>query len=96
MAAGGQPGLNHHIKVLIVDDDASQRSGLAALVFAWGMNPETASDGNEALEKLSGFPADVIVTDLNNPGLDRFGLLGRVRGAGGKPPSHLLPAFCNS
>src|SRR5215467_2134871 len=89
------PGLNNRIKVLIVDDDASQRSGLAALVSAWGMTPETAGDGNEALEKLNNFAADVIVTDLNMPGLDGIGLLKQLRESGEMPPTIVLTAFGN-
>jgi DNA-binding NtrC family response regulator len=85
--------LNQPIKVLIVDDEASQRSGLAAMVSAWGMTPQTAADGNEALLKLAEFPADVIVTDLNMPGLDGFGLLQRLRDAGDMPPTIVLTAF---
>jgi len=80
---------------MIVDDDSSQRSGLAALVSAWGMKPETAGDGNEALAKLQEFPADVIVTDLNMPGLDGFGLLERLRESGEMPPTIVLTAFGN-
>ena len=83
------------MKVLIVEDDASQRNGLAALVEAWGMTPETAADGNQALEKLAEFPADVIVTDLNMPGLDGFGLLRRLHEAGDLPPTIVLTAFGN-
>jgi DNA-binding NtrC family response regulator len=81
------------VKVLIVDDEANQRSGLAAMVAEWGMTPETAADGNEALEKLAEFPADVILTDLNMPGLDGFGLLERLRDAGEMPPTIVLTAF---
>ena len=33
------------LRVLIVDDEASQRAGLAGMVTAWGMVSETASDG---------------------------------------------------
>jgi DNA-binding NtrC family response regulator len=87
--------LNHRTKVLIVDDDASQRSGLAALVSAWGMTPETAGDGNEALSKLNDFAADVIVTDLNMPGLDGIGLLKQLRESGEMPPTIVLTAFGN-
>ena len=83
------------IKVLIVDDEASQRSGLAAMVSAWGMSPETAADGNEALAKLNDFPADVILTDLNMPGLDGFGFLQRLRDAGDMPPTIVLTAYGN-
>src|SRR5580704_17467537 len=85
----------HYVKVLIVDDEASQRSGLAAMLSAWNMTPETAADGEEALSKLSGFPADVIITDLNMPGLDGFGLLQRLRDSGDSTPAIVLTAFGN-
>jgi len=39
--------------VLIVDDEASQRSGLAGMVSAWGMTAETAAEGEEAMRKLA-------------------------------------------
>jgi DNA-binding NtrC family response regulator len=81
------------VKVLIVDDEANQRIGLAGLVAEWGMTAETAANGNEALEKLADFAADVILTDLNMPGLDGFGLLERLRDAGEMPPTIVLTAF---
>ena len=94
-ASEGINCLNQPIKVLIVDDEASQRSGLAAMISAWGMTPETAGDGNEALIKLAEFPADVILTDLNMPNLDGFGFLERLRDAGDMPPTIVLTAFGN-
>ncbi|MBZ5574987.1 MAG: sigma-54 dependent transcriptional regulator [Acidobacteriia bacterium] len=81
------------LKVLIVDDEASQRSGLAAMVSSWGMKPETAAEGNEALQKLTTFTADVVITDLNMPGLDGFGFLQRLRDSGDMPPTIVLTAF---
>jgi DNA-binding NtrC family response regulator len=87
--------LNPQINVLIVDDEASQRAGLAAMVSAWGMRPETAAEGNEALLKLNNFPADVILTDLNMPGLDGFGFLQRLRDSGDMPPTIVLTAYGN-
>jgi len=83
------------VRVLIVEDEASQRSALASLVSAWGMTPETAADGNEALEKLGPFAPDVILTDLNMPGLDGFGFLRRLRDAGDMTPTIVLTAFGN-
>src|SRR5262245_18618353 len=65
------------------------------MVSAWGMTAETASDGNEALLKLADFPADVIVTDLNMPGLDGFGLLEKLQDAGDAPPAIVLTAYGN-
>ncbi len=87
--------LSQPLKVLIVDDELSQRSGLAAMVSAWGMIAETAGDGNEALAQLNRFPADVILTDLNMPNLDGFGFLQRLRDSGEMPPTIVLTAYGN-
>jgi len=65
------------------------------MVAAWGMSAETAGEGNEALQKLGTFPADVILTDLNMPGLDGFGFLQRLRDSGDMPPTIVLTAFGN-
>jgi CheY-like chemotaxis protein len=66
------------INVLIVDDEESQRTPLAAMLDAWGYRVETAGDGQEALEKLATFSVNVIVTDLMMPRMDGFVLLKRV------------------
>jgi DNA-binding NtrC family response regulator len=78
-----------------VDDESSQRSGLAAMVSAWGMVPETAGDGNEALLKLNDFDADVIITDLNMPGMDGRTLLRRLHDSGDPPNTIVLTAYGN-
>ena len=87
--------MNQPLKVLIVDDESSQRSGLAAMVSAWGMTAQMASDGEDALVQLTTFPADVIITDLNMPGLDGFGFLQRLRDSGDMPPAIVLTAYGN-
>src|ERR1043166_1471452 len=65
------------------------------MVSAWGMNPVTAGDGNEALQKLAEFPADAIITDRDMPGLDGFGFLQRLRDSGEMPPTIVLTAYGN-
>jgi DNA-binding NtrC family response regulator len=85
--------MNQILRVLVVDDEASQRAGLAGMVAAWGMAADTASDGAEALEKLAKTPADVILTDLNMPGMDGFELLERLRGIDDAPPAIVITAF---
>src|SRR3954451_16541158 len=87
--------MSQRLKVLIVDDESSQRAGLAAMVSAWGMTPETAAEGNEALDTLENYTADVILTDLNMPVLDGFGFLQRLREAGEMPPTIVLTAYGN-
>src|SRR5258708_19829100 len=85
--------MNQTLRVLIVDDEASQRAGLGGIVTAWGMLSDTASDGVEALEKLAKIPVDVILTDLNMPGMDGFELLDKLRIMGDSPPTIVLTAY---
>ena len=80
-------------RVLIVDDEQDQRNGLASLVSSWGFAVETACDGQEALEKLSSFPAHVMLTDLSMPRMDGFELLRRLAVDGPRPSAIVLTAF---
>jgi DNA-binding NtrC family response regulator len=91
----GTQATRQPINVLIVDDEESQRAPLAAMVDAWGYKAETASDGQEALEKLAIFSANVIVTDLMMPRMDGFELMKRLGAEGKMPPAIVLTAFGN-
>jgi DNA-binding NtrC family response regulator len=83
------------INVLVVDDEESQRMPLAAMIANWGFNLETAGDGQEALERLTTFPANVIITDLMMPRMDGFELMKRLGADGNMPPAIVLTAFGN-
>ena len=85
--------MSQTLRVLIVDDEPSQRAGLAGMVNAWGMVADTASDGEEALGKLADSPVDVILTDLNMPGMDGFELLHKLQGTADSPPAIVLTAY---
>ncbi len=65
-------------KVLIVEDEEHERSGLAELISAWGFRTETARDGMEGLEKVLSWQPDIVVSDLKMPRLDGVGLLERA------------------
>ena len=41
-------------RVLIVEDEENERTGLAELVSGWGYRTDTAADSVEALEKIAG------------------------------------------
>ena len=62
-------------RILIVDDDVRQRNALAAMLSAADFETRAAADGQEALEQLAAFNADVIVSDLVMPRMDGFELL---------------------
>src|SRR5215467_6261839 len=54
-------------RVLIVEDEENERTGLAELVSSWGYQTETAGDGVEALERVSSFSPAIVVTDIKMP-----------------------------
>ena len=62
-------------RVLIVEDDGATRLGLTELVRTWGYLAEDASDGQEALSKITTFGPDVILADLVMPRVGGLELL---------------------
>jgi len=82
-------------RVLVVDDEESQRTALAGMIALWGYAVETAADGQEALEKLQVYDAHVMLTDLKMPRMDGTELLQRLKAEGGGPPSIVLTAHGN-
>lgn len=65
-------------KVLIVEDEENERTGLAEHISTWGYHTETACDGVEALEKASAWSPAIVVTDLKMPRMDGMELLRRL------------------
>ncbi|MBV1688793.1 response regulator [Novosphingobium sp. G106] len=67
-------------RILTVDDSASMRALLNHALSNNGFDVVQAEDGIEALEWLATNEADVVITDINMPRLDGFGLIERLRG----------------
>jgi DNA-binding NtrC family response regulator len=65
-------------KVLIVEDEENERTGLAELVQAWGYNTETAADGVEALATVESWNPGIVITDLRMPRMDGMQLLEHI------------------
>lgn len=86
---------NTPAKILVVDDEVNQRTALARLLASWGYSVETASDGADALQKLIPLEADVILTDINMPGMDGKGLLEELNRRPDPPVAIVLTAFGN-
>ncbi len=80
-------------RILIVDDDPQERSGLSAKVTALGYVVEQAADGEEALQKLSSCVVDVIITDLMMPRMDGVQLLQSLLTRGDLTPTIVLTSF---
>ena len=69
-------------RVLIVEDEEYERTGLAELIAAWGYQTETAGDGREGWEKIQSWDPGIVVSDLKMPGMDGMELLEQVARAG--------------
>ena len=70
--------------VMIVDDSQAHRSALLRLLEREGYDTLPAEDGRDALAQLHRHQPDLIVTDLNMPGIDGLELLEALQ----QHPSH--------
>lgn len=75
-------------KILMVDDSASVRQMMSFTLKNAGYEVVEARDGQEALEKYSALGANMLITDLNMPNMDGYGLIREVRR---DPGSRFLP-----
>jgi chemotaxis protein histidine kinase CheA len=66
-------------RVLVVDDSPIIRDLLVELLTAAKLDVHTAADGAEALEVLDRHRVDLVLSDVEMPGIDGFELLTRVR-----------------
>ena len=80
-------------KILVVDDEATARSGLSKLLGQEGYTVETAADGLLALEAIAESAPALIITDLKMPNLDGMGLLAKLREQNLDIPAIVTTAF---
>ncbi len=67
------------VRILIVEDEENERTGLAELESAWAYKTETARDGVEGLEKVASFSPSIILTDLKMPRMSGMQLLEQLK-----------------
>jgi two-component system chemotaxis sensor kinase CheA len=65
--------------LLVVDDALTVRELQRSILVRAGYEVRTASDGREALALLSERTADLVLTDVEMPNLDGFGLTASIR-----------------
>ncbi|MFD1140296.1 response regulator [Larkinella insperata] len=67
-------------RILVVDDNATNLAILKRQFEFWKLRPVLATCGEDALELLSGNPAiDLVITDMQMPGMDGVMLAGQIR-----------------
>jgi len=67
------------VSILIAEDEESVRATLAMILKALGHRVRCASDGFAALIEISQEVPDILLSDLNMPGMSGFELLSVVR-----------------
>ena len=85
--------LDKHI--LIVDDDAGQRSLLKSFLVGQGFTIVCAASGNEALSLLDSARPDMLISDVRMPGLSGLELLARVHEQMPSLPVLLVTAYAD-
>lgn len=70
----------HRRRIMVVDDSPLTRELIAALLEAVGYDTVSAADGAEAIHLLSTTQVDLVVTDLEMPGLDGLELTRQIKG----------------
>jgi two-component system, OmpR family, KDP operon response regulator KdpE len=66
-------------RILVVDDEEQIRRALQRALVARGYDVQVAVDGQDALSTYGEFQPDLLVLDLNLPGLDGIEVTRRVR-----------------
>jgi type II secretory ATPase GspE/PulE/Tfp pilus assembly ATPase PilB-like protein/CheY-like chemotaxis protein len=76
--------------VLLVEDEEQLRRVMKDLLQREGYQVAEARDGIQALDEVDRFAPDVIILDLNLPGLDGYGVLSQLRS---RPATREIPVM---
>ena len=81
------------LRLLLVEDVATNRLVIRAMARRWGVIVTEADDGEEALRLLARETFDIVLTDLHMPRLDGCGLVRAIRRAE-SPGGRRQPVIC--
>jgi LmbE family N-acetylglucosaminyl deacetylase/CheY-like chemotaxis protein len=91
---GAQEGRDAGVpaRVLVVEDDEISAAMLRMALERAGLEVDVENDGARAATRLEGERWDVVVTDIELPGIDGLALAQRARQAPGSPPVLVMTA----
>jgi two-component system, chemotaxis family, chemotaxis protein CheY len=67
------------ITILAIDDSRTMRSMVRRALDAAGFTCEVAEDGLEGVRRFDELRPDVVITDINMPRMDGFGVIETIR-----------------
>ena len=67
------------LKILAIDDSRTIREMLRMALGRAGFDVHLANDGQEGVEALAIVSPDLVITDINMPRLDGFGVIDAIR-----------------
>ena len=70
---------SHAARILVVDDNAMNVELTSYVLSADGLEVDTAEDGLAALDRVQANPPDLILLDIQMPGLDGLTLAHRLK-----------------
>jgi len=79
--------------ILVVDDDPGHRTTLETLIKSWGYRVESASDGSDAVERVTDQPADLILMDVRMTIMDGLEALKRIKAYNPAIPVLIMTAY---
>ncbi len=80
-------------RILVVDDNATNRRILATQAAKWGMVAKDTESPEEALKMLAQEPFDLAIVDMHMPAMDGVMLAERIRAAGRDLPLVLFSSL---
>ncbi len=80
-------------KILIVDDEEGIRLLYQEELEMEGFAVETAKNGDQALEKFKGAPPDLVILDINMPGMNGIEVLRQMKSHNAALPVILSSAY---
>jgi two-component system response regulator PilR (NtrC family) len=81
------------IRILVVDDELSMREFLSILLEREGYEVAVAASAQEALRTMESAPFDLVLSDVNMPGLSGIQLLARIKEKSPETAVLMLTAF---
>jgi DNA-binding NtrC family response regulator len=80
-------------RILIIEDDQTLRVTLQRYLTRSGYDVRAAADGEAGLQMAQQRPAEVVLVDLNLPGVNGLGVIARLREAGDESIPVVMTAY---